>query len=606
MGMGGSGADAGMIDALPAAVFTLDTEGRLLRWNRAAERLWGRRPEVGETDYHRLWRWPDGKTIDPGEEPLHTALREGGTPAPAEVVALRPDGSSVPYLLYPSRLRDGSGAVTGLLALLVDISERSSAEVDRERLAAIVSSSNDAIIGKTLDGIVTSWNAGATRMFGYRAEEMVGKAVTLLMPEELRRDEEKILASLRRGERIAHFDTVRVTKDGRRIDVSLAVSPVRDGSGRVVGASKVARDITERKRAEELQRLLFDELNHRVKNTLATIQAIASQSLRRSPDPASFVASFGGRVRALARAHDLLVAGELRGTGVAELVREQVLLGSGDPRVRVSGPEVRLDPRTAVQLALVLHELATNARKHGALTLAAGRLAIEWRLVVEGDRRLALSWTEAGVKGLRAPAAEGQGFGTTLINRSLENAGGSARLTYGADGLVCVLDLPLVEAAQEPRLGPPGRATPAAEAPGPRAAGDLTGRRVLVVEDEPLLALDTQASLEAAGCIVVGPVATVARALAVVADEPIDAAVLDANLAGSRVDAVADALVARGVPFVFATGYGREALPPRHGEAPVLVKPFAPAHLVAALAELVARGPATRPGDPGEGAAAGG
>ena len=330
--MGGSGADAGMIDALPAAVFTLDTEGRLLRWNRAAERLWGRRPEVGETDYHRLWRWPDGKTIDPGEEPLHTALREGGTPAPAEVLALRPDGSSVPYLLYPSRLRDGSGAVTGLLALLVDISERSSAEVDRERLAAIVSSSNDAIIGKTLDGIVTSWNAGATRMFGYRAEEMLGKSVTLLMPEELRGEEEEILASLRRGERIEHFDTVRVTKDGRRIDVSLAVSPVRDGSGRIVGASKVARDITERKRAEELQRLLFDELNHRVKNTLATIQAIASQSLRRSPDPASFVASFNGRVQALARAHDLLVAGELRGTGVADLVREQVLLGAGEIR----------------------------------------------------------------------------------------------------------------------------------------------------------------------------------------------------------------------------------------------------------------------------------
>ena len=138
---------------------------------------------------------------------------------------------------------------------------------------------------------------------------------------------------------------MRVTKDGRRIDVSLAISPVRDGSGRIVGASKVARDISERKRAEELQRLLFDELNHRVKNTLATIQAIASQSLRRSPDPASFVASFNGRVQALARAHDLLVAGELRGTGVADLVREQVLLGAGEPRVRAAGPEVRLDPR---------------------------------------------------------------------------------------------------------------------------------------------------------------------------------------------------------------------------------------------------------------------
>src|SRR5690606_16518016 len=133
---------------------------------------------------------------------------------------------------------------------------------------------------KTLDGRVTSWNAGAQRIFGYTAEEMIGQSVLRLIPPELRSEEEDMLSRLKNGERIEHFDTIRVTKDGRRIHVSLTVSPLRDRSGQIVGASKIARDVTERKQAEDMQRLLFNELNHRVKNMLAAIQAIASQSLR--------------------------------------------------------------------------------------------------------------------------------------------------------------------------------------------------------------------------------------------------------------------------------------------------------------------------------------
>lgn len=578
-------ADADLIEALPAVVFVVDGSGALVRWNSAAERLWGRRPEPGQRDFAGTWLWPGGAAIAPGADPVTAALSTAAAPGPSEIVAVLPDGSWAPHLVYPRPLRDGSGAVTGVVALLVDISERASAEDDRDRLAAIVSSSNDAIIGKTLDGIITSWNDGATRMYGYTAEEMLGQPVTRLMPEEISGQEEEILVRLRRGERIEHFETVRLTKDGRRIDISLALSPVRDGAGRIVGASKVARDITERKRSDELRRLLFDELNHRVKNTLATIQAIASQSLRRSVDPASFVASFSGRVQALARAHDLLAAGEFRGIAVDELVREQVMLGPAEPRVRAAGPDVRLDPRSAVQLALVLHELATNARKHGALARPDGRLAIEWSLVVDGTPRLVLAWTESGVPGARAP--DGQGFGTTLINRSLESAGGAARLAYGPDGLACTLELPLGDGAAG--AGPVLPRDVAMRPAGPStAAGDLGGRRILVVEDEPLVAMDVEASLAAAGCEVLGPAPTVARALELVAAESFDAAVLDANLGGVRVDAVADALAARGVPFVFATGYGREALPAGHGGAPVLNKPFPPARLVAAVAGLFA------------------
>ena len=180
-------------------------------------------------------------------------------------------------------------------------------------------------------------------------------------------DEERdILARLRRGERIEHYETARVAKDGSRLDISLTVSPLLDRRGVVVGASKVARDVTERKRAEKLQRLLLDELNHRVKNTLAMIQAISNQSLRHAKNPADFVSSFGGRVQALARAHDLLTATKLQGANLLDVVREQVTLGEGeDRRIRCSGPSLLLDPQVTVHLALVLHELATNARKYG-------------------------------------------------------------------------------------------------------------------------------------------------------------------------------------------------------------------------------------------------
>ena len=182
-------------------------------------------------------------------------------------------------------------------------------------LAAIVESSDDAIISKDLDGTIRWCNAATERIFGYPAAELIGRPVRILIPADRQSEEDDILARVRRGERIGHFETVRVAKDGGRVDISLTVSPLRDQLGNVIGASKVARDISERRQAEKLQRLLMDELNHRVKNTLATIQAIASQSLQHAKSPADFVATFSGRVQALARAHDLLTQKKLQGAG---------------------------------------------------------------------------------------------------------------------------------------------------------------------------------------------------------------------------------------------------------------------------------------------------
>jgi two-component sensor histidine kinase len=388
---------------------------------------------------------------------------------------------------------------------------------------------------------------------------------------------------LAKGERIDHIETVRMTKDGRRLDVSLTVSPLRDRSGRIVGASKVARDITERKRGEELQRLLFEELNHRVKNTLATIQAIATQSLRRSPDPAQFVESFSGRIQALAAAHDLLVEGKMRHGHVPQLVAEQVLLGGPpDGRITTAGPSVTLTARAAVQLSLVLHELATNARKYGGLRHPGGKVEIEWRIEEGRKPGLLIQWKESGASGVEKPTS--RGFGTTLIERSLQSAGGEVNVDYLPGGITCVIRLPLAEVATASSFKTKARRR-GAEA---TETSERVVRRILVVEDESLVAMEIEAQLEEAGYEVIGPAATAERAMHLIAEAKPEVALVDGNLHGRRSDEVASELTKRKIPFAFATGYGRAGLPPAFGETMILSKPFSRDRLLHVVKVLLA------------------
>jgi PAS domain S-box-containing protein len=458
--------------------------------------------------------------------------------------------------------------------------------MEEARLAAIVASSDDAIVSKTLEGRITSWNTGAARIFGYQASEMIGQSIMRIIPPELHPEEERILAQMARGEHVDHYETVRVAKDGRRVDISLTVSPLRDSSGRVIGASKVARDITERKQAEKLQRLLAEELNHRVKNTLATVQAIASQSLARARSPGDFVASFTGRVQALARAHALLTQRSLQGAEVGELVRDQVLLGAGaDDRFACSGPRLMLDAQASVHLGLVLHELGTNARKHGALSVPQGRLSVSWAMRTNGRRSLLLEWKESNGPKVSAPAAHG--FGSALIEQTLRTHGGEAHIHYGANGVTCEIKLPL---PNEARLPAGAAAMPQAEAMvrEPQSGQtQLEGKRILVVEDEPLLAMDMEAMLAAAGCSIVGPAGALDQAKLLIAQEECDAALLDANLAGRSVDDLAAALTQRNIPFAFVTGYGRDGLPQGFREALLLGKPFGCDQLLAMVGTLL-------------------
>lgn len=250
-----------LVRSLPAALYTCDTQGRIGLYNDAAVALWGGEPELGKTLWSgpsRLYR-PDGTPLPPADSPMARTLREGRAVRGEEIVIERPDGTRRRVMPYPEPIFDASGALTGAIVMLMDITEVREAERAKHLLAAIVESSDDAIISKTLEGRIVSWNAGATRIFGYTAEEAVGQPITMLIPETRRGEEVTILSRLRNGERVDHYETVRRRKDGRLIDVALTVSPVLDASGAVVGASKIARDITDQKRAAEAQKAALEE-----------------------------------------------------------------------------------------------------------------------------------------------------------------------------------------------------------------------------------------------------------------------------------------------------------------------------------------------------------
>jgi len=586
--------DHALLDALPAAVYLTDAEGRITYYNASAAAFWGAEPVIGTDKWCGSWRLYriDGTPLPHDQSPMAVALKTGEPVRGVEAIAERRDGTRIRFLSFPTPLRDQSDAVVGAINLLTDVTELRQAEADSRRLASIVASTDDAIVSKTPDGVVTFWNASATRIFGYDAGEMIGKNITKIIPPELLDEEKFVLARITGGERVDHYETVRVAKDGRRVDISLTVSPLHDKSGKVIGASKVARDITEQKQAEKSQLLLTGELSHRVKNTLATVQAIATQSLRRSRDPADFLTSFTGRILALAQAHDLLSETRWEGIELGALIRDQVLLGLTDDRVTWSGPAVTLDAQPALHTAMVLHELGTNARRHGALSVPKGRLSVEWQVVAaKQGRELQVQWKESG--GPRVIAPLGVGFGTRLIEESLLPHGGEALIQYGVAGLSCRLRLPL----PEPRQKSGAYRTPSLAATTLDQANRarLQGKRILVVEDEPLIAMELEAMLRDGGCEVIGPAGDLDEAMRLLGDgKRCDAALLDANLGGQSVDELAVALTRAGVPFAFVTGYGVDALPPAFRKAPMIPKPFTKNQVFSALAGLLRRhiGPA--------------
>jgi len=243
-----------LLEKLPAGAYTCDSEGLITYFNDYAVQLWGRAPKLNDpVDRYcgsfRLFS-SDGSPLAHDQCWMALAIQRGEE-YNEEIVIERPDGQRVTALAYANPVRDTSGHLLGGVNILVDITDRKRAQENQALLAAIVESSDDAIISKTLEGRILSWNAGAERLFGYSALEAIGQSITLIIPSDRLGEEHMILYRVRSGERLEHYETVRVSKAGRRLDISLTISPIRDSAGRFVGASKIARDITARKQLEE-------------------------------------------------------------------------------------------------------------------------------------------------------------------------------------------------------------------------------------------------------------------------------------------------------------------------------------------------------------------
>ena len=624
------GASHAALAALPVAIYMTDVDGTITFFNDAAARFWGRRPEIGKEKWTGAWRLfhPDGTPRPLSDGPMAHLLGTGMASPSGEAMLERPDGSRVWFRSHPTPLYDAQGRISGAVNLLLDITEGRDFEHSDAHLSAIVESSEDAILSKDLDGIIQTWNKGAERIFGYTAQEAIGQPVLMLIPPDRRNEEPQILSRIRNGERVDHFETVRRRKDGSLMDISLTISPVKDKSGRIIGASKIARDISgsiaaarmaqiqarrldtlnqiakmlssdldqdrivqavtdvatelssarfgaffyninepggdalqlytlsgaqradfeklgrlratplfaptlidgqqvrsgdvrkdprygrmaphhgmpaghlpvvsymavpvrgrsgeiigallfahdqpdiftqdaedmvagiaahaaialdnarlhkaaqaevaQRKRAEDSKDLLLHEIKHRVKNTLGTVQAIATQTFRGAPREERD--AFGARLRALSEAHDLLTnqdwghvtAGQVVGRAVAPFNAQRFIL---------SGDGTSLPAATALLLAMVVHELCTNAVKYGALSNSAGTVEIDWRGRdgADGKTELTVRWRETGGPPVTAPTRTG--FGTNLIRRALAGEQGRAVFEYAPEGLRGVFEL---------------------------------------------------------------------------------------------------------------------------------------------------------------------
>jgi PAS domain S-box-containing protein len=354
------------------------------------------------------------------------------------------DGSEriVDFAMHP--IRDQSGVVMFLHPTGIDITERKQFEaafLESEQrlrsLASIVESSDDAIVSKNLDGIITSWNRGAERIFGYTAEEAIGQPITIVIPQDRQDEERTILTRIRRGERIDHFETVRQRKHGSLVVISLTVSPVKNAEGKIIGASKIARDITEQRRNQEQIATLAREAEHRSKNLLANVQATVM--LSHSDTSEGLKQAIEGRIHALANVHSLFVESRWIGAELTTIATQELApyLETDETRVRIDGPQVLLEPNTAQATAVTLHELATNAVKYGALSAAKGKIDLTW--LHEADGRLIIRWTEMGGPAVQTPTR--QGFGGRVIEKMIGQLKGNARFDWRPEGLVCEIAL---------------------------------------------------------------------------------------------------------------------------------------------------------------------
>ena len=412
----------------PMLAWRLD--GPIEFWNTGAERLYGFVSDeaVGRSSHDLL------QTKFPAEfSEVHSQLQNEHYWS-GELRHICKGGREVIVDSRMQLLDDGT-----VLEVNRDITERKQLEAairesdPRMRfLASTVENSDDAIVSKSLDGIITSWSKGAERVFGYAAEEAIGQPITIVIPKDRQNEEREILTHIRRGEGV-HFETVRQRKHGSLIAVSITVSPVKNAEGKIIGASKIARDITEQKRNQEQIVTLAREAEHRSKNLLAIVQAAVH--LSQSDTPQGLKSAIEGRIQALANVHSLFAQSRWIGAELSTIATQELApyLQGSVSRARIEGPQVLLEPGTAQAIAVVLHELATNAAKYGALSGVEGQVTLDWSQAADG--LLTLHWTEKGGPPVKAPARHG--FGGRVIERMIGDLKGKAHFDWRPEGIVC-------------------------------------------------------------------------------------------------------------------------------------------------------------------------
>jgi PAS domain S-box-containing protein len=455
----------GFLDLLPIATFVCDAAGTILQYNRRAVQIWGRIPRLGETHQQLTaglrYFDIDGNPLGSG---LSEVLTTGLPVRDLERIVERADGSRVAVSLNIDPLRDVNGDVVGSVNCIVDITKRQRSDAalklsrrvaleQEQRLAATYEHASIGISEVAPDGRLLRVNEAICAITGYSREHLLSSWLfSHTHPEDAEADREGFQKQITGELEFYSVEKRLIRRDGRVIWMSVRSSPVRDADGQLLYVVRVVQDITERKAAEQRQRLLIDELNHRVKNTLATVQSLASQSARGAATPAAFRESFEGRLIALSKAHDQLTRHHWESADLRELVTGSLAPYAGAERVTLRGEDVVLRPRAVLTLAMAFHELATNAAKYGALSVPGGRVEIGWRPVPleGGDGRglLQIEWTEQGGPAVSEPGR--RGFGSKLIEGGVVNElGGSARLVFAPQGLRCEVLIPLESAMPE-------------------------------------------------------------------------------------------------------------------------------------------------------------
>jgi PAS domain S-box-containing protein len=411
-----------------------------------------------------------------------------------------------------------------------------------------------------------------------------GKALDrFIHPDDLEMVKTDQVAHLKRTDVVERRYRLIRPDNGRVLWLRSASRVIRDATGEPRRVTGIVEDVSQHHLEEDQRAQLMAELDHRVKNVLAAVQALATQTAKRTTSLESFLTTFSGRLKSMASANELLTAARWRGAAVEHLAAAELgPIAAG--QASWEGPELFLTPRAANALSLALHELAANAAKFGALSTDTGHVAVRWQALAGGGFQL--TWQESGGPKVAPPARAG--FGSTLLAQVTgRELNGETEVDYRPAGVQVRLRAGVQALADRPEVmpeAPTARMTETvATSSGPAS---LKGARVLIVEDAVLLALELETGLSEAGAAVVGPAYELEEAIALL-DQPIDAAVLDANLNGRSVAPVAEVLSQRNIPFVFATGYGETGGAPGGFDAPVIRKPYDVTQVAAAVAALL-------------------